>query len=264
MIHPKRDDFLPLTILGEHWRRFSGWAAERVCGIVEKVISSSYSKTFIIVFAYVGIGYCFAIMNPGCSLGKTTPNFIIRWHHLCLGNLRNEIEAQVAEHGAHPTMTWGEFGEDEEGAPCRFYATPRLPCENCPGEPDIICAHVRRITHMSRPEEIPRAFRHQVLMYWNLEQYRQILRDDPPGFPRARIPYTPTTEAQLEAFEREMGSYVVWAVGPAGWKGLKTGDTPLFMQYDPTNGLESAGHIFIAEKFSRPRWVDWKALENSP
>jgi hypothetical protein len=99
-------------------------------------------------------------------------------------------------------------------------------------------------------------------MYWNLKQYRELLAAEKVRDFPGRFPYAPKSEKTLDAFERELGGYVVWSVGPGGWKPFLEDNVPMFLPYDPTNGTTSPGALFRSEKTNPLNWVDYAALED--
>ncbi len=82
------------------------------------------------------------------------------------------------------------------------------------------------------------------------------------GLPEATFPGESWTanygnEFTCKKMERYMGAYYLWSHGPLGTQFFTGGgDTErYFLQYDPTNGTNSEGRIYIAQKFNE--FIEW-------
>lgn len=64
--------------------------------------------------------------------------------------------------------------------------------------------------------------------------------------------YIPANRAEVRRMESYFGKYVLWSIGPAGPDRI-TGAN-FWLQYDPTNGTVSEGHIFVSQKYQQPTY----------
>jgi hypothetical protein len=177
-----------------------------------------------------------------------------------LRTMRTAIEAYKVDNREYPPMTWNTpakpFGKDATV----FYGTLLM---DGPGSISTPITYISVLPAMPQFDSSSDSPRHLgwLYLYGNLKQYRQILAEGSIKNFKGRLPYAPTTPAQLDAFEREFGDYVLWSQGTQGWEEFRKNNTPVFLPYDPTNGTYSAGAVFVSQKFYAPQWVDAEALE---
>jgi hypothetical protein len=171
--------------------------------------------------------------------------------------LRDVINDYSAKYGELPPMTWGGGPEG------KLYATLDLSQETyffttkIYDLKDPFSQKHHKFSKGESHDSLNRQF-----MYWNLKQYRQLLEEGKIVRSREKLPYTPDEE-QLEVFERELGDYVIWSVGPLGWDGFNAEDRPIFLPYDPTNGfVSSAGSTWRSPNASsNHKATQYDALE---
>ncbi len=109
------------------------------------------------------------------------------------------------------------------------------------------------------------AFRDAVLLTDKMFQYGETksLRE----YNRRALPYPPIPGQPgfvanygnlntIRKMERYMGAFYIWSHGPLGTQIEATGDTEkYFLQYDPTNGTNSEGRIYVSQKFAD--FIEW-------
>jgi Tfp pilus assembly protein PilE len=199
--------------------------------------------------------------------------------------LRTGVEAYAVDNVSVPRMTWASvFGDtyktdviqrgylwnSTQRKRVELYATlaphPALDANGKPVAAGMGGAITTPISYLSVLPHDPfndTSVNGGLYMYLDLKTCAELLeKGAQTSFPGQRFPYAPKNEQQLKAFEEWFGAYVIWCAGPQGLDGFRKNNTPIFLQYDPTNGTESPGALFVSQKFFEPKWVDWRALEN--
>lgn len=167
--------------------------------------------------------------------------------------LRTAIESYAVDNNRPPRMTWGDLtGEGFPGMNDQLYGEPvyaTLPKE--------ITTPISYIT--SQPFD-PFAANTSAsvdaqLYTYNNPETNLFLFDNVGTVPVPGKPgyvYIPGNRQEVAKMRFYFGSYVLWSIGPAGPE--KVTGPNFWLQYDPTNGTISEGHVFVSQKYTAPTY----------
>lgn len=197
-----------------------------------------------------------------------------------LRTMRTAIEAYVVDHNRPPRHSWGCTYDDHYGEPLHeIYGTlvpaPSVTINGAYSDKGRGGSVTTPIAYLSTVPVDPFVVKNyqgyqaeqgaDLYRYWSSHTLRDLVASQPcpsrPGYVWATP--GPTNVASIRYWA---GEYILLSVGPKGSDGmvqdsLSTNSTYLFLQYDPTNGIQSVGSIFVTQKHSAPTWLPHDALK---
>jgi len=163
-----------------------------------------------------------------------------------LRTLRTAVESYAVDTNKYPRMTWGAtfgdtlYGEEVFGTLGKSITTPIAYITSQPFDPfatgTSASVDAQLYTYQS-PDTMDYLF----------SSVGSVPVPGKPGYV-----YIPASRKESAKMRFYFGSYVLWSIGPAGPERV-TGPN-FWLQYDPTNGTISEGHVFVSQKQSGPAY----------
>jgi len=160
--------------------------------------------------------------------------------------LRTAIESYAVDNNRPPRMTWGAtfgdvlYGEEVFATLPREITTPISYITSQPFDPfaaNTSASVDAQLYTYNNPET-------------NLYLFDTVGSVPVPGKPG--YVYIPGNRQEVAKMRFYFGSYVLWSIGPAGPE--KVTGPNFWLQYDPTNGTVSEGHVFVSQKYTAPTY----------
>ncbi len=163
-----------------------------------------------------------------------------------LRTLRTAVESYAVDNNRVPRMTWGPvfndflYGEYVFGTLPAAITTPIAYITSQPFDPfatgTSASVDAQLYTYQA-PDTMEELFR----------RGGTVPVPGKPGYI-----YVPGNRSENAKMRFYFGSYVLWSIGPAGPERV-TGSN-FWLQYDPTNGTISEGHVFVSQKRQEPAY----------
>ncbi len=163
-----------------------------------------------------------------------------------LRTLRTAVESYAVDNNRVPRMTWGPiygdvlYGEDVFGTLPAIITTPIAYITSQPFDPFA--------TGTGASVDA------QLYTYQAPDTMEDLFRRNGGGVvPVPGKPgyiYRPGNRSENAKMRFYFGSYVLWSIGPAGPN--KVTGSNFWLQYDPTNGTISEGHVYVSQKYQEP------------
>lgn len=187
-----------------------------------------------------------------------------------LRTLRTAVEAYAVDYNKPPIMTWGILSTRSNLAPSNglcspgFFNTTYWDAVSPDGEqlfgtlPKGVTTPIAYIT--SQPLD-PFAANTSASDDAKLYTYQapgsqQFIFTCVGNVPVPGMPgyvYIAGSNLEIRNMENYFGKYVLWSIGPAGPDRITSAN--FWLQYDPTNGTVSEGHIFVSQKYQQPTYT---------